>query len=376
VPQRNIFITAIGMATSLGLDAANSCAASRAGISRAASLKSMNFQGASCFGKETPDGFPPFCGHASSIDAGYTGRARLAILGSAALRDLLSSAGLTNAELASTGFYLNLSDRFVESAYAAMMEHGSVPQELSYPHDQWKNESPQITDLLLNKAGIYVSKASRMLYYGGHAGLVSALNDAGDALSSGRFERSIVGGVDCCIEPRFLEAAATLRMVKTADNPVGFIPGEGAAFVLLEHSGRRCGNAPQLVSSSFAHDEGHLFTENPPIGRGIAAAVRESVHSGGVRPSFVVADLNGSERRALDWGHAITRLNGAARIGDLPVWLPAASFGETGAAAAATAVCSAIQAWRRRYAPGPAAIITAASDSSARGAILLVRQLG
>ena len=39
------------------------------------------------------------------------------------------------------------------------------------------------------------------------------------------------------------------------------------------------------------------------------------------------------------------------RLGDLPLWLPAAAFGETGAATGILAICLGMKSFQRRYAP-------------------------
>jgi 3-oxoacyl-[acyl-carrier-protein] synthase-1 len=53
---------------------------------------------------------------------------------------------------------------------------------------------------------------------------------------------------------------------------------------------------------------------------------------------------------------------------DVPLWLPAASFGDTGAATGAVATCMAARAFERGYAPGDAALIGLSSESGERGA--------
>jgi 3-oxoacyl-[acyl-carrier-protein] synthase I len=53
------------------------------------------------------------------------------------------------------------------------------------------------------------------------------------------------------------------------------------------------------------------------------------------------------------------------------VWLPALSFGDTGAASAALAMAMASHAWQRRCAPAAHALVASASDGSPRAAVLL-----
>src|SRR5215831_804885 len=190
------------MASSLGMDAANACAAARAGITRVSEAKCMNFRGSSYFGKETVNGFPQFTCHASAVAPGYTHIARLTLLGSAALQDLLLATALTPKQMASCGLYLNFTDQFLEQAHAARMETGAVPESFDYPAPEWANEVHQAVNLLLTRSGIDIHPGLRYFYFGGHAGFARAVRDACSRLRAGHVDRCIVGAIDCCIEPR------------------------------------------------------------------------------------------------------------------------------------------------------------------------------
>lgn len=376
--HESIAITGLGMASSLGMDIGNSCAAARAGITRPSELTCMNFRGASHFGRETVDGVPQVTGHVSGIGAGFTGTARLALLGSAGLVDLISRAALAPAELAACGFHLNVSDRFIEQAYVTSLQDGNVPEHFAYPSDAWKSESTEMLETVLRRSNTEIPPANRALYFGGHAGFAVAVEQACLQIRSGQRELAIVGAIDCCVEPCYLEAAASVRLLKTGDNPVGFSPGECAAFVLCERPGARGARrtiAARIVAVSIAEDASHQFTEKPAVGHGLAEAIRKGAASVSPKPApaFVVSDLNGTERRAIDWGHAVVRVQRDVAIGDLPLWLPAVTFGETGAAAGALATCIVTRAFERRYAPGAQALICLASDSGARGSVLVER---
>jgi 3-oxoacyl-[acyl-carrier-protein] synthase-1 len=90
-------------------------------------------------------------------------------------------------------------------------------------------------------------------------------------------------------------------------------------------------------------------------------------------PAWVIGNLNGTERRALDWGHTLIRLQRELPLGGLPLWVPAVHFGETGAAAGLLAVCMVLRAFVRGYAPGNRALVWLASDNRPRGVLLLQR---
>jgi len=368
----SVAITGIGMSSALGMDAANACAASRAGITRAGELKCMNFAGATCFGRETEDGVPQFVGHSSTIGWGFTGKARLALLASAALQDLLKTASLHASDLASCGLKVNMSDQFIEQANQTKLESEAIPERFEYPAGTWKAEAAEVLSMGLRRSRVQIDSRLHALYFGGHAGFAEAVRDAYREIRAGYMDRCIVGAIDSYVEPGFLDAAAGVGMLKTADNPVGFSPGEAAAFILLEHAGGKRAEFARISASSLAQDDSHQFHEKPAVGSALAAVIGAALEEARApRPSFVVADLNGMERRAVDWGHAIVKLNDRFAVGEVPLWLHATSFGETGAAAGALAVCVAAKAFQRSYAPGECALISLASDSGARAALVL-----
>jgi len=359
------------------MDAANACAAARAGITRPSLLKCLNFAGANYFGRETLEGVPQVTGHACGIGSGFTGKAKLALLGGAAFADLLGRAELKPAELAVCGFHLNMSDRFLEHAYEAGLEAGDIPQDFPYPAQAWKETANQILDVILRRAAVELPLPNRTLYFGGHAGFAAAIAGACEQIRSGKFRRAVVGAVDSCLEPRFLEAAASIQILKTADNPVGFSPGEGAGFILLEgmSTGVQRKISARVVGTGFAEDNSHQFSEKPAAGSALAGAIQQALSCGSTiaAPSFVVGDLNGSERRALDWGHALLRLRRHTDVSSLPLWLPSVAFGETGAATGALATCLTVRAFERGYAPGSQALVALASDSRERGSLVLAK---
>src|SRR5205823_14550065 len=113
------------------------------------------------------------------------------------------------------------------------------------------------------------------------------------------------------------------------------------------------------------------LSDTLPQGIALTGVIREILTAqarNGQRVGLVVGDLNGDAARGMDWGYALAKLHREFRLGDLPLWLPAQSFGETGAAAGPLAVCLAAQALQRGYAPAPAVLIWLASDNGSRAA--------
>ena len=210
--------------------------------------------------------------------------------------------------------------------------------------------------------------------YGCHADLATLLVQAANWLQSGDLDRCIVGGIDSFCEPQQLIACDTLGILKTDDQPAGFIPGEAACFLVLEKN-PQISSAPAtcIAGIEMGHEDSNLFSDRPPLGRALAGVVTRLVQGIDSKVDFLVGDLNGLERRASDFGHALVRLPESLR--SLPVLLPAISFGETGAAVgflASGTVCH--HFWRNRKL-GDRAIVWLASNSGLRSAIAFHRTI-
>lgn len=371
-----ICITGLGMVSSLGRDVFNACAANRAGLTRITELKCLNFKTGSAFGRETLDGFPAVVGHTvPGVSFGFVSMAKVFSLGSAALSDLLANRPLSADELIRTRIHINLSDKFIQDAFADRyleLAQNAMPSQL------WVDETAGLISKILDRCNISIPEKNHALYYGGHAGFVKAIQEGIEHIENGVVDRCLIGGIDSCIEPHFLQSAAMLRVLKTEENPEGFIPGEGGGFILLERLDEAKNAklpAPCIVAgTSIKQDSIQLFSDDPPLGQALWQAIKEVLSIDFIAQkslSLFVADLNGTKQRAMDWGHTIVRLQSDYGFGDLPLWLPAASFGETGAATGPLAICMAARGLERGYAPGNRAMVCLSSDCGLRGVIAL-----
>jgi 3-oxoacyl-[acyl-carrier-protein] synthase-1 len=102
------------------------------------------------------------------------------------------------------------------------------------------------------------------------------------------------------------------------------------------------------------------------LGAALTDALRSCAETTEPARLWVVTDLNGEATRALEWGHALVRLNKHNLEVD-PQWTPAVGLGDTGAAAGGVALCAVIRAFARGYAPAPLAIITLTDERACAG---------
>ncbi len=186
-------------------------------------------------------------------------------------------------------------------------------------------------------------------------------------------QRAVVGGVDSYLEEVTLEVLAQLDLLRTPNNAFGTIPGEGAAFLLLEPAqaaARRARDPLAFITpAATARGDDHQLSTTPPTGRALARAVEQAAGRlpGGGGAGLLIGTQNGHPWTAAEWARAEVRL--PRSLAAAPHWRPAESFGETGAAAGAIAACLGANALAKGYARTKNAVVWMSSAGGAKGAV-------
>lgn len=217
---------------------------------------------------------------------------------------------------------------------------------------------------------------SQVLPYG-NAAVFSGLLKARDLLRRGSVRWCVVGGVDSFLNTADLNRFEHGWRLNREGEAQGLVPGEGAAFVVVtttDHIGDRpplgiiagVGIAEEVADTTVLSD-GH------PTGKGLQLALAAAVSDAGIHESEIglrVSDLNGERYGAFDSMLAVSRFYRTNRDG-LPIWHPAESFGETGAAVGALLLVIALDGISRAYAPASTVMCEVSSEAGLRGACLL-----
>lgn len=207
----------------------------------------------------------------------------------------------------------------------------------------------------------------------GRAGGLMAVGRAIDFIRSGQVSVMIAGGVDTY---RDLYVLGTLDMEKRVKSDVhldGFIPGEGAGFLLLasETGAKRARVEPlaRLSAVVTGFEAGHLYSDEVYRGDGLAATFELLVQSGAVESPIreVYSSMNGENHWAKEWGVAFLR-NRSAFDEEHGMHHPADCFGDTGAACGPLMVGLAAQGIARGYRESPA-LVYCSSDRGERAAV-------
>jgi 3-oxoacyl-[acyl-carrier-protein] synthase-1 len=206
----------------------------------------------------------------------------------------------------------------------------------------------------------------------GRAAGLAALHRAARHLRDDRVRVAIVGGVDSLLRRGPVARLLEQGRLKHDEMPHGVIPGEAAAFVVLQADAGR--GRVSLEYSAVAEEE-TARTGEPCRGVGLTRVLRET---GAKLPEYphVVCDLNGERYRHMEWGLASVRALG--KVGKRPggpaetdLRHPADCIGDAGAASGLVNVVWAATAIRKGYARSDRALVWGASDGVLRAAVTL-----
>ena len=344
-------------------------------------LTTLQFGMDAAFGRETLSGTATVSGHeVVGVADGFDGVGKALLYAQAALQDLLARQPLSETQLAETGICINLSDYHAQDlAFTELFvsQSGERPLKSELPSTKWQHQCANLIDRLQDITGSRFSPRARQLVFGGHAGFVEAISVAQQWVDAGVVGRCLVGAVDSRTDVTFLQAAAQLGVLRTNEHPAGLIPGEAAVLCLLEAPtlARSEGNDhnTRVTHASQRRERANLLSTDPAAGRALTEAIGD-VLGGHPAPCWIIGDLNGTTKRATEWGHALVRLHHQLKLDPDCCWFPAEHFGDTGAAAGALALGTAAQAWKRGYAPRPQSLIWSSSEGGTKSALLVQRQ--
>ncbi len=227
-------------------------------------------------------------------------------------------------------------------------------------------------------AGVAIDAPNSRVVPAGRAATLNALELALEGLKRDPGRPVVVGGVDTFLDLRLLASLDADGRILGSGVMDGFIPGEGAGFVVLADSSvigqSVAGPAVTVVAAASASDPGHRGGTEPARGDGLAQALEllRGRLGGAVGPvGTTFAGLNGESFDAKAWGVARLRHADFFATG-MALEHPADCFGDAGAATGAILLCLAFQALAAGDRVGPA-LVWAASDGESRACALLSR---
>jgi 3-oxoacyl-[acyl-carrier-protein] synthase-1 len=204
----------------------------------------------------------------------------------------------------------------------------------------------------------------------GHAGVAVLLQQAQQDLIDGSSKSAIVGGIDSLLGEETLTWLLNTGRLKTPSTAAGVMPGEGAALLHLSH--RQDSGQVLVRSIALRQEDSSLLRGEQPMGKALAQAVWDIAPG---QPALLSSDHNGEGYRGAEFGR--TLLNIQRAVPDLSyrdIYLPAQSFGDTGAATGAIAIAQLAGMWARSTFRQDFGIALASSDGPQRAAVLIERR--
>jgi 3-oxoacyl-[acyl-carrier-protein] synthase-1 len=368
----DIGIVGVGAVTPVGLDAASSCAALRAGISGMQRVETLKVEGGEFATVAVTGGRVPtewFTGGPAE-DWEWPGHERVDIQPPPAPETLVAPDHRRLIELCRPA---------AREALAHAFPDGALAERLGIYLGLDIHEPEGTGDLVLDDLTEWlgVEPTTRLAVPKGRASSLLALAQAVDDLVSGRVEAALVGGVDSLIRTPALERLRRAHAIKTPAEPNGIVPGEAAAFLVLEARTRSADRGvPALVEvlSVGVSEEPTAGSQDPNHGRGLTNALRSAVEEAGGLEAIphVVCDLNGDRYRAMEWSMASIRVLGHLH-GEGTLHHPADCIGDSGAASGALCCVWAATAFQNDYAQGDRGLVWGASEGPDRASVLLAR---
>jgi 3-oxoacyl-[acyl-carrier-protein] synthase-1 len=247
---------------------------------------------------------------------------------------VLEARGLTSTQQR----LLRLAAPALQEAVADFGNHARLPLFLGTPEATAGRPAPvdaRWLDLLAKQSDVPFDVARSKSWANGRAAGLFALAGGMRALASGAVEHVLVGAVDTYVD--LMRIADVDRQGRVLAEGVmdGFVPGEGACFLLLSSAGVRGGGPAiaRIEAVATASEPGHRFSEEPYRGDGLAGAFQAVFAQAENAPPVrcVWAGLNGESFNAKEWGTAYARSR--ERFAEpLKIEHPVDCFGDPGAA--------------------------------------------
>lgn len=338
-PATEVVVVAGGLVTAVGLNAAATCAAIRAGISGAEEAKLWDGENGEWLvaGKV-------------NLPQWWDGCGKLVNLVGPAIRECFGAATMVSAD-----------DIPILLGVA----------ELQRPH-RTAGLDEALLDEIADALGVSKNPLSAIFPEGQVSGVL-AVQQARRILASGRAAYCIVAGVDSFLSQAVVSAYMERRRILTSSNSNGFIPGEAGCAVLLCTSEQRQADGLLILGTGNAQEAATIESEEPLRADGLATAIRIALDASGLTildTSYRLTDLNGEHYKFKESSFAVTRLEHERRAMTFDMWHPIEYVGEIGAAIVPCLLTIALYAHRKKYAPGPAVLIHVGSDSGERAALV------
>jgi 3-oxoacyl-[acyl-carrier-protein] synthase I len=207
----------------------------------------------------------------------------------------------------------------------------------------------------------------------GRAGIGEALWQAQKLLRiAGSIKQVLLVGADTLLDAATIEHYLDQERLQCSGNSNGFIPGEGAAALLLKLA-NETSQGLHILGIGQAAEQSRPDGEIPNKAVGLTKAIREACACADIAPNALqlrMTDQNGEQYFAKEAANAYTRIMAKDGVG-LPLFHIADCVGETGAAAGPISLAYLSTLLKREDGPGKTALLHFANDDGLRSALIV-----
>ena len=352
---RDVAILSMGMITAVGVSAAETIASVRARTTR--------FTETNLFDRN----FRPF---------------RMAEVPRAAMPPLAASLRDDPTISAREARLLRLASRPLHECVAEFPKSLTLGLCLALPeHETTRalDRSAFLRNLARQTEGAFVPERSDASHRGRAGGLI-AVGQAIATIREGVADFVLAGGVDTYRDPYVLGTLDKEQRVQSSLNLDGFIPGEGACFLLLGETRAAAAQTnlrpiAKVSPVAMGFETGHLYSAEPYRGEGLAATLSALAGYPELQAPIasVYSSMNGESVWAKEWGVGYLRSRALFQE-EYEMHHPADCFGDTGAAAGPLMLALASRATSEKSRLAPA-MVYGSSDHGPRAAIVLTPAL-
>jgi 3-oxoacyl-[acyl-carrier-protein] synthase-1 len=212
----------------------------------------------------------------------------------------------------------------------------------------------------------------------GRAGGLAVIGEALRRIRDDGIDFVLVGGIDTYRDFAIIDRLEAEQRVKSSRILDGFIPGEGAGFLLLARrtTAEAVGLSPlaAIYPVTEGFEEGHFYSQKPYLGERLADVFERFFQGHSMHEPIqeVYASMNGENYWAKEWGVAFLR-HQSAFSPELRMHHPADCFGDLGASCGPLLLGLAALGIRQGYRRSPC-LVYCSSDAGER-AVTAVRSL-